>query len=76
MPQGGQGAAGIPEGDVLGPDGLQLPDQRLTWATVFPSEQIALNLSKVEIEYKEQKPDGALGGAIQTFYDMKVQKGG
>lgn len=43
---------------------------------VIPMDQIALNFSKVEIEYKEQKPDGTLGGAIKAFYDMKQQVSG
>jgi type VI secretion system secreted protein Hcp len=42
-------------------------------AAVLPLEQISLNFTKVEIEYKEQKPDGSLGGAIKAFYDMKQQ---
>jgi type VI secretion system secreted protein Hcp len=40
---------------------------------VIPMDQIALNFTKVELEYKEQKPDGTLGGAIKAFYDMKQQ---
>jgi type VI secretion system secreted protein Hcp len=43
---------------------------------VIPMDQISLNFSKVEIEYKEQKPDGSLGGAIKAFYDMKKQVSG
>ena len=42
-------------------------------ADVIPMDAIALNFTKVEIEYKEQKPDGSLGGAIKAFYDMKQQ---
>jgi len=42
----------------------------------LPVDQISLNFSKVEIEYKEQKPDGTLGGAIKAFYDMKQQVSG
>jgi type VI secretion system secreted protein Hcp len=42
----------------------------------LPSEQVSLNFSKVEIEYKEQKPDGSLGGAIKKFYDLKSRGGG
>jgi len=45
-------------------------------ADVIPMDQIALNFSKVEFEYKEQKPDGSLGGAIKAFYDMKTQSHG
>jgi type VI secretion system secreted protein Hcp len=43
---------------------------------VIPMDQIAFNFSKVEFEYKEQKPDGTLGGAIKTWWDMKQVKGG
>jgi type VI secretion system secreted protein Hcp len=42
-------------------------------ANVLPMDQISLNFTKIEIEYKEQKPDGTLGGAIKAFYDMKQQ---
>ena len=45
-------------------------------ANVVPLDQISLNFTKVEIEYKEQKPDGTLGGAIKAFYDMKQQVSG
>ncbi len=34
-------------------------------------DQISLNFSKVKIEYKEQKADGTLGGAIKAHYDLK-----
>ncbi len=43
---------------------------------VVPVDQISLNFTKVEIEYKEQKPDGTLGGAIKAHYDMKQQVSG
>ncbi len=43
-------------------------------ADVLPMDQIAMNFSKIEIEYKEQKPDGTLGGAIKAGYDLKTQK--
>jgi type VI secretion system secreted protein Hcp len=45
-------------------------------ADVIPMDQIALNFTKVEVEYKEQKPDGTLGGAVKAFYDMKQQISG
>jgi type VI secretion system secreted protein Hcp len=38
---------------------------------VVPMEQVSLNYSKVEIEYKEQKPDGTLAGPIKTGWDLK-----
>jgi type VI secretion system secreted protein Hcp len=40
---------------------------------VLPMESISLNFAKVEWEYKEQKPDGTLGGAIKAGYDVKAQ---
>lgn len=45
-------------------------------ADVLPMDQISLNFSKVEIEYKEQKADGSLGGAIKAHYDLKQMQGG
>ena len=38
---------------------------------VVPTDQISFNFSKIEIEYKEQKADGTLGGAIPAGYDLK-----
>jgi type VI secretion system secreted protein Hcp len=43
---------------------------------VIPMDQISLNFSKVEMEYKEQKADGTLGGTIKAHYDLKQMKGG
>ena len=43
---------------------------------VIPMDQIALNFTKVEMEYKEQQKDGSLVGAIKAFYDMKQQISG
>jgi type VI secretion system secreted protein Hcp len=45
-------------------------------ADVLPMDQISLNFSKVEYEYKEQKADGTLGGAIKAYYDLKQNVGG
>ena len=41
-----------------------------------PIDQISLNFSKMEMEYKEQKADGSLGGAIKAHYDLKTVTGG
>lgn len=43
-------------------------------ADVIPIDQIALNFSKIEVEYKEQKPDGTLGGSVKTGYNIKENK--
>jgi type VI secretion system secreted protein Hcp len=39
-----------------------------------PNDQISLNYAKIEWEYKEQKADGTLGGAIKAGYDLKANK--
>jgi type VI secretion system secreted protein Hcp len=41
---------------------------------IVPTDQVSLNYSKIEFEYKEQKPDGSLGGAIKAGYDVKANK--
>jgi type VI secretion system secreted protein Hcp len=41
---------------------------------VVPLDQISVNFSKVEVEYKEQKADGTLGGSIKAGYDLKQSK--
>jgi type VI secretion system secreted protein Hcp len=38
---------------------------------IIPTDQISLNFAKIEFEYKEQKPDGTLGGAVKAGYDVK-----
>jgi type VI secretion system secreted protein Hcp len=43
-------------------------------ADILPTDQISLNFAKVEFEYKEQKPDGTLGGAVKAGYDLKQNK--
>ena len=39
-----------------------------------PMDQVAINFAKIEYEYKEQKADGSLGGAIKAGYDLKANK--
>ena len=38
---------------------------------MVPTEQISFNYSKMKVEYKEQKADGTLGGAIAAGWDLK-----
>ena len=42
----------------------------------IPIETLSLNYGKIEIEYKEQKQDGTLGGSIVAHWDVKANKGG
>ena len=37
----------------------------------LPTEQFSLNFSKIQYDYKEQKADGSLGGAVTMGYDVK-----
>jgi type VI secretion system secreted protein Hcp len=48
-------------GQAAGTDGL-------------PNEQVALNFSKVNFEYKEQGADGTLKGTVAGGYDIKTMK--
>ncbi len=38
---------------------------------IVPQDQISLNFAKIEQEYKAQKPDGTLDGAIKAGWDLK-----
>lgn len=39
-----------------------------------PMDQISLNFTKIEMEYKPQKADGTLDGAIKAGYNVKENK--
>ncbi len=39
----------------------------------IPLEQVSLNYTEMQVDYKEQKPDGTLGGAITAKYNLKTQ---
>lgn len=41
---------------------------------IIPTDQISINFAKIEFEYKEQKPDGSLGGTVKAGYDVKANK--
>ena len=41
--------------------------------TPLPTDQITLAFTKYQVDYKEQKADGTLGGAVQAWYDQKQQ---
>lgn len=43
-------------------------------SSVVPVDQVSFNFAKIEIEYKEQKSDGSLGGAVKGGYDLKLNK--
>jgi len=38
------------------------------------NESISFNYAKMEVEYKEQKPDGTLAGPVKAGYDLKANK--
>jgi type VI secretion system secreted protein Hcp len=39
---------------------------------VVPTDQISFNFGKIEVEYKPQNADGALGGSIPAGYNLKT----
>ncbi len=48
---------------------------RIGGTEVMPADEVSLNFTKVEMEYKAQKADGTLGGADQGYYDVKAADG-
>jgi type VI secretion system secreted protein Hcp len=43
-------------------------------SSVVPTDQVSLNFAKIEVEYKQQKPDGSLVPGDQFRYDLKANK--
>lgn len=41
---------------------------------VLPMDQVSLNFSRVEVEYREQKADGSVGGVVTAGWDLKANK--
>ena len=41
---------------------------------ITPADSVSLNFAKLQIEYKEQKADGSLGGSIKVGWDAKQNK--
>jgi type VI secretion system secreted protein Hcp len=41
---------------------------------VIPMDQVSLNFSKIEFEYKSQKADGTLDSPVKTGWDLKLNK--
>lgn len=41
---------------------------------VVPTDQISMNFSKIEFEYKTQKADGTLDAPVKAGYDLKLNK--
>jgi type VI secretion system secreted protein Hcp len=41
---------------------------------IVPMDQISFNYGKIEFKYKEQKPDGSLGGEIIGGWDVTTNK--
>jgi type VI secretion system secreted protein Hcp len=40
----------------------------------IPTDQVTLNFAKIEYKYKEQKPDGSLGGEVVGGWDVTTNK--
>jgi type VI secretion system secreted protein Hcp len=43
-------------------------------SNALPVDQFSLNFSKIEFEYKSQKPDGSLGAPVKGGWDIKANK--
>ena len=40
----------------------------------IPTESVSMNFSKIQLDYKPQKEDGSLDGAVPFVYDLKKQE--
>jgi type VI secretion system secreted protein Hcp len=45
-----------------------------TGSDVIPMDQVSINYGKIEFKYKEQKPDGSLGGEVVGGWDVTTNK--
>jgi type VI secretion system secreted protein Hcp len=41
---------------------------------ILPTDQISMNFAKIEMDYKEQKADGSMGGSTKAGYNVKENK--
>ena len=41
---------------------------------VVPADSVSLNFAKIQVEYKQQNPDGSLGASIKAGWDVKQNK--
>jgi type VI secretion system secreted protein Hcp len=60
--------------DVLVSSWTESPDTGGNPADWKQVEAVSLNFSKIEIGYKEQKPDGTLSGEIKGGWDVKANQ--
>src|SRR5262249_55473765 len=70
-----------------GGDGTSLEFMRLTLTDTLvssyqvggsggnlPADNVSLNFSKIEFQYKPQNPDGTLGSAVEAGWDVKLNR--
>jgi len=43
-------------------------------SNIVPTDQVSINFTKIEFDYKEQKADGTLGAPVKAGYDVKANK--
>ena len=53
---------------------LLVSSYQLGAADEAPTEQVSFNFSRIEIEYRPQKPDGSLDTAAKAGWDLKANK--
>jgi type VI secretion system secreted protein Hcp len=41
---------------------------------IVPLEEVSINFATIAHEYKEQKPDGTLGGTTKMEFNLKTMK--
>ena len=74
LPQGRQDAAGIPDDHHVAGPRQHFQGGGSAGSDVVPMDQVSFNYGKIEFKYKEQKPDGSLGGEIIGGWDVTTNK--
>ena len=75
LPQSRQGSTGIPHDQHVRPVGRRVIRRGGSGhGDIVPTDQISLNFSKIEYDYKPQKADGSLDASVKAGYDLKSMK--
>ncbi len=53
---------------------ILITERQTSGSSEHSAESVAMQSSKIQLEYKPQKEDGSLDGAVPFVYDLKKQE--
>ena len=68
------GGKSVQEYIKLSLDDVLVTSVKLSGDKNRPTETVNLNFAKIKLEYREQRTDGSLGGAVTFSWDVKANK--